>query len=101
MKLKLIITGAIVCAALLFSVSPSLAQTASRDAYSHPSGRVQAQLGEGVNGSPDATVHKAATDKANAGLPFTGLDLLLVVGAGGALLALGFAMRRLTRDNLA
>jgi hypothetical protein len=31
-------------------------------------------------------------------LPFTGLDLALLAGAGGMLLALGLGMRRLTRS---
>jgi hypothetical protein len=32
-------------------------------------------------------------------LPFTGLDVALLVGAGGLLVALGFGMRRLTRTS--
>ena len=32
-------------------------------------------------------------------IPFTGLDVALVVAAGGALLAAGFGVRRLSRSN--
>jgi hypothetical protein len=33
----------------------------------------------------------------NAGLPFTGLDIGLLAGAGGLLLVVGLGMRRITR----
>ena len=102
MKLRPITTGALLCAALLLLAAPAaFAQTAAQDAYSAPSGKVEAQLQQAKSGSPDATVHKAGTDDSDAGLPFTGLDLVLVVAAGGGLLAMGFAMRRLTRSDLA
>jgi hypothetical protein len=34
-------------------------------------------------------------------IPFTGLDIALVVAAGGALLAAGYGVRRLSRSNTA
>ena len=34
-------------------------------------------------------------------LPFTGLDIGLVIGAGGILLAMGFGIRRLSRSPTA
>jgi hypothetical protein len=49
--------------------------------------------------TPAATLGKTAASptKPGAALPFTGLDLGLVVGAGFVLIALGFSLRRLTR----
>jgi hypothetical protein len=34
-------------------------------------------------------------------LPFTGLDILAVVAVGGALLAVGFGLRKLSSTNAA
>ena len=34
-------------------------------------------------------------------IPFTGLDIALVVAAGGALLAAGYGIRRLSRSDIA
>jgi len=51
----------------------------------------------------DSEQAPAATQPADNGddgdeLPFTGLDIALLAGAGGMLLALGLGMRRLTRS---
>ena len=70
----------------------------SVDGYNDQAGQVQAQVDD-----DDATTQPVATvggdDDAGGGasLPFTGLDVALLVGAGGLLLAVGFGMRRLTR----
>ena len=52
--------------------------------------------------TPAATLGStaASSTKPGAQLPFTGLDLGLVVGAGLVLIALGFSLRRLTRKPL-
>jgi hypothetical protein len=49
--------------------------------------------------TPAATLGSSAASATKPGtqLPFTGLDLGLVVGAGFVLIALGFSLRRLTR----
>jgi hypothetical protein len=39
----------------------------------------------------------AVTSSTTGTLPFTGLDLVLLVAGGGALLSAGFVVRRLTR----
>lgn len=44
-------------------------------------------LASSTRGAPATTSH--------AGLPFSGFDLLLLIGAAVALLALGFGLRRL------
>jgi hypothetical protein len=95
-------------AALLFGAPPAFAQSSAQKGYSKPFGVVETQLDNGNRGnSPgEATSNPVArtpetvtaTRSANK-LPFTGLDLVLVVGAGGLLLALGLGMRRLSRST--
>jgi hypothetical protein len=62
---------------------------------------VQTQLDNGGPTPPAEVVQtpEKATPKKSSQLPFTGLDLVLVVGAGGILLALGLGMRRLSRPT--
>ena len=84
-------------------------QGSADDGYGEPAGLVQTQVGGGGGEQPSAetstppaktTSPAAATVSDNGGkLPFTGLDIALMVGAGGLLLLLGFGMRRLTRPT--
>jgi hypothetical protein len=90
MHLKHLIVGAAVCAALLVVVPAGVAQTAAQSGYSDPAGSVQQQLGHG-----EPSAHAGAVNNDAGSLPFSGLDLGLVGGAGGALLAIGIAVRRL------
>lgn len=60
--------------------SVAFAQSPSTGGYGGAGGNVQGEVG-GAGGS----------------LPFTGLDLLLIIGAGLVLLAAGLTMRRLGR----
>jgi hypothetical protein len=97
-------------AALLFGAPPAFAQSSAQQGYSRPFGVVETQLDNGNrdNSPGEATSTSTpvartpetvtATKTANK-LPFTGLDLVLVVGAGGLLLALGLGMRRLSRST--
>ena len=104
MQLKYGSAVIVVCSALLFAAPSSLAQTPAQEGYSQPAGSIQQQLG-GSEQHPDVQDHPSgATPVAtrNSGrLPFTGLDLGLVVAAGVVLLAMGFAIRRLSRSELA
>ncbi|MEA2396719.1 MAG: hypothetical protein QOK25_275 [Thermoleophilaceae bacterium] len=94
MRIKNIITGAVLCVAL-FAAAPAYAQTASQNAYSHPAGSVQQQLSDRTHHEP------VVSEKESGKLPFTGLDIALVVAAGGVLLAMGFGIRRLSRPEVA
>ena len=96
MRFKNIIVGAVLSVAL-FAAAPAYAQTASQNAYSHPAGSVQQQLSD--HSSHHTT--PVASVKASSKLPFTGLDIALVVAAGGVLLAMGFGIRRLSRPEVA
>ncbi len=67
----------------------------SVDGYSDEGGQIQTQVDtSGGGGTPPSAT---ATSDTGGTLPFTGLDVALLVGAGGLLVAAGFGMRRLTR----
>jgi hypothetical protein len=101
---KKVLAGTI-SAALLFAAPPAFGVTSAQSGYSKPGGIVETQIqnsgGGGDNpGSVVSTPERATQAKSNGGsLPFTGLDLVLVVAAGGLLLGLGLGMRRLTRPT--
>jgi hypothetical protein len=83
--------GAALCAVFLSTAPAAFAQTAAQNGYSEPAGSVQQQLG----GGPAAPDPHAASASDHGRLPFSGLDVGLVGAAGGLLLALGLAGRRL------
>jgi len=107
MRLRKIAVGSVVSGALLFAAPPAFAVSPAAEGYSFPAGSVQQELGqnspssasngavqesEGSNGGAStAAAHSSSK------LPFTGMDIGLVVGAGGLLLAMGFGIRRLSR----
>jgi hypothetical protein len=93
MQVKYVIVGPAVCAALLFTAPTAFAQSAAQQGYGQPGGSVEQQLG--------SAQHHRVVKTSGGGLPFTGLDLGLVGGAGGVLLAMGFGIRRLSRSELA
>ena len=85
--------------------SAALAQSSSEGGYNQPGGTVQDEIqtrpAQASDNTPAAAVTPAPAAKSNSGgnLPFTGLDLALVVGAGGVLLLLGFGIRRFTTSG--
>ena len=78
MRPRGIVVALVICIALLAAAPAAFAQNATQDAYCV---------------GCTAVHHKQ--------VPFTGLDVALVVAAGGALLAAGFGVRRLSRSNTA
>jgi V8-like Glu-specific endopeptidase len=70
-------------AALLFVAAPASAQTAAEQGYT-TSARVEQTV------DPKNTTNK---------LPFTGLDVVAIVAVGGALLAVGFGVRKLASSS--
>jgi hypothetical protein len=68
--------------ALLFVAAPASASTSAEEGYS-TSARIEQTVDPGER------------------LPFTGLDVLAVVAVGGALLAVGFGLRKLASSNAA
>lgn len=89
-----------ISAALLFGAPSAFAASSAQSGYSKPGGAVQTQIDNGNPTPPAEVVQKpeAVTQKKGS-LPFTGLDLVLVVAAGGILLALGLGMRRFSRPS--
>lgn len=93
---------------VLSLTSVAFAQS-SVDGYSPDDGAVQNQI-EGNDDSPANTTEPnsqsgtpaspsaASPSKDSGSLPFTGLDLALLAGAGAVLLGLGLGMRHLTRS---
>jgi hypothetical protein len=78
--------------AVLALATTAYAQSSSVGGYNDEAGQVQTQVQGGGGGDSGASGGGSSSS-----LPFTGLDLALLVGAGGMLLAVGFGMRRLTR----
>ena len=102
MRLKTKFTALAVGALLAVGAPAAMAQSPSEEGYSTPSGAVQTQIDNG-GGNPAANSDNsplASERSASPGdkLPFTGLDIALVVGAGGMLMLLGFGIRRLSRS---
>jgi hypothetical protein len=79
-----LMTGAVTTIAALILAGPAQASTAADDQYG-------AVLGEQSCGGSQA--------EATGGLPFTGLNLLLVLGAGTGLATGGLAVRRVARPR--
>jgi hypothetical protein len=99
MRLRNITVGAVLCIAL-FVAAPAYGQSAAQNGYSQPAGSVQQQLGSQSSDAHAVTTQPTA-EKSSGQLPFTGLDIALVVAAGGVLLAMGLGIRRLSRSELA
>ena len=102
MRLRNITVGAVLCIALFVAAGPAYAQSAA-SGYAEPAGSVQQQLDNGSNDAHKVQASTVSHDNSSGGssLPFTGLDLALVVAAGGVLLAMGLGIRRLSRSELA
>jgi hypothetical protein len=73
--------------ALLFVAAPASAATSAEQGYS-TSARIEQTVDPKV-------------ESRSGQLPFTGLDVLAVVAVGGALLAVGFGVRKLASSNAA
>jgi hypothetical protein len=100
--------------ALLLAAGTAFAQNPTEQGYSSPGGTVQQQItstpaptaqvsptpSKPTPTKPVAVVKPAAKAKSSGkGLPFTGLELGLVLAAGVALLGLGFGLRKFSRPN--
>ena len=104
--------GSAAAVLVLATAAPAYAQEAPVEGYGGQAGVTESQTGGDVAGERaqsapvgdrdgrNVVAAQSGGDAAVAAeggrLPFTGLDLTLVLSAGLALLALGFGMRRLT-----
>ena len=100
-RLRNLIVGAIVCASM-FVAAPAFAQTSS-EGYSKPAGSIQERISTERTPDPgdEITTTETANEESRSELPFTGLDVALIIAAGGVLLAMGLGMRRLSRTEVA
>jgi hypothetical protein len=103
--------AAIVAALAMAFPAAAVAQQSGQDAYK-PQGQIEEDVGGdtgGVGGSPGAgggvageNANSAPSGNAGGGLPFTGMDVALLAGAGALLLGAGVGMRRVAhRQDLA
>jgi hypothetical protein len=93
MKTRLTCVLAILVMGLVMA-APAFAQTSSQDGYTDQAGQVQGQLDD------ESSAPVAVTGSGGGGggsLPFTGLDVALLAGAGVVLVGAGIGMQRLTR----
>jgi hypothetical protein len=86
MRIKMMVIGAFVCLALVAAV-PAYAQQVNptQDAYSITAARVQEQVTE-------------TGDNENS-LPFTGMEVTVVLAGGLLLIGLGLGVRRMARPT--
>lgn len=95
MKKSLAIAGI----AALMAPATAFGEQSSSDGYGGPGNVVSGlEQGGGDNGGDKGSDTRPVTKAGNEGgsLPFTGADLGVLAAAGGALLGLGFGLRRLT-----
>jgi hypothetical protein len=99
--MRIIATVLLALALAIATATVASAQTV--EGYSNQGGDIQSQVegGGGIAGTGTDTASGVAGTQTTASdggsLPFTGLDLALIALAGGALVAVGVGMRRLTR----
>jgi hypothetical protein len=105
MQLRYIAAGVLCCIALLVAAPSAFGASAAQQGYTIPGGSIEQQVGGSCTNpnecEPGRTSHEPVAEVHEASkLPFTGLDIGLVVAAGGVLLAMGFGIRRLSRSEV-
>jgi len=94
MRLRKITVGAVLCMAL-FVAAPAYGQSSAQNGYSQPAGSVQQTLENKSNDGHRVQAVAQEETSSDSKLPFTGLDIALVIACGALLLALGVSLRRL------
>jgi hypothetical protein len=92
MKLKRTLSAAAAIAALVFPTA-AFAQQSAQDAYK-PQGQVEQDVAGDQGGSAGGGAVAGSAESSASGLPFTGMDVALLAGAGTLLLCAGVGMRR-------
>lgn len=83
----------IICAVLMLAVAPT-----ALGASASPTTKVYGGQAAPTQGTLDATGSSTKPDSASTGtLPFTGVDLGLVLVAGIGLVVMGYSLRRIAR----
>lgn len=86
---------AVAALALTLSMASVAFAQSSVEGYNPDDGTIQDQI-QGGGGDEPGNGDVPQSDDGGS-LPFTGLDIALLAGAGGVLLGVGVGMRRLTR----
>jgi hypothetical protein len=100
-KVRSLIVALVVTVAALTASTGAYAAGSAQHTYGGQGGNVQAEIqggakDPGTQGTADpGTQRTAATASTPAGLPFTGLDLALMLGGGLVLVASGVTLGRL------
>jgi hypothetical protein len=96
---KKLIVAAIAAVMLALPVQAA-AQSPTNDAYDDSSVQSVDPADPGDPVDPADPADPGYTEENTGGsLPFTGTDVLLLLGAGAVLMAVGFGIRRLTRQT--
>jgi hypothetical protein len=93
------ISSLLLAVVLCLALSTVAFGQSSVQGYNDVAGQVQSQVGGGGDGTPPSSTTPVSQASSGGSLPFTGLDVALLAGAGGLLVAAGFGMRRLTRSS--
>jgi hypothetical protein len=92
-KVRSLIVALVVTVAALTASTGAYAAGSAQHTYGGQGGNVQAEIQSGAK--DPGTQGTAATASTPAGLPFTGLDLALMLGGGLVLVASGVTLGRL------
>jgi hypothetical protein len=90
------ITSVVAALALVLAFATTAYAQSSIQGYNDRAGQIQNDVEQG-GGDVTSPVSADSGGGGGGSLPFTGLDVALLVGAGGLLVAAGLGMRRLTR----
>jgi len=90
------ITSVVAALALTLAFAATAIAQSSVDGYNDRAGQVQSDVDQGGGGNDEGGTSPVSTNSGGS-LPFTGLDIGLLLAAGGLLGAAGYGMRRLTR----
>jgi hypothetical protein len=93
-KARSLIVALVLTVAALVASSAAYATGSAQHLYGGRGGNVQAQIQGGAK-DPQGTLGTEASAKTPGGLPFTGLDLTLMLGGGLVLIASGLTLSRL------
>src|SRR4051812_32999169 len=94
MRVKTSILAALI---LVMALATTAHAQTSVQGYNDRAGQIQSEVEQGGGNVTTPVSAQSGGGGGGGSLPFTGLDIALLVGAGGLLVVAGLGMRRLTR----
>ena len=82
---------------LVLALATTASAQTSVQGYNNRAGQIQSEVEQGGGNVTTPVSAQGGGGGGGGSLPFTGLDIALLVGAGGLLVVAGLGMRRLTR----